>query len=217
MVTRAGKMKRAAMEPSSADVMDLELTKAHTILDRFSRHFTLRKSEGRVFLMEAAAYPQPLSAEKLAEGYAVDPLAPSLAFADSKTGDKLGGEKLRCYRVLDSYPAGAASFAAKWITTQVLAEMEAGVASGCECMGDFGSVHLTLRLPRLPHMTAEIRHNGGAVLPGGFAPGTQGFDSFFSVPTDGSRACCCCMPLRGPRALMRRPANLPLPIPYARS
>lgn len=106
-------MKRAAMDPSAADVLDLEMTKAHVILDRFSRHFTLRKSEGRVILMEAAALPQPLTAEKLAKGYAVDPLAPTLGFADSKTGGKLGGETLRCYRVLDSYPAGAAPFAAK--------------------------------------------------------------------------------------------------------
>lgn len=84
--------------------------------------------------------------------------------------------------------------------------MEAGIAPGCECIGAFGSLHLTLRLPRLPHMTTEIRHTGGAGLPGGFAPGTQGFDAFFAVPTDGSRAWRCCKP-------PRRPALMPQPFP----
>ena len=163
-------MKRTHVEHPSIDVLDLELTKVNPILDRFSSHLVLRKADGRVLLMEAAALPQPLTPEKLAEGYAVDPISPTMAFVDSK-GGVLGGEKLRCYRVLNNHPAGAAAFAAKFIWTQVLVEMEAGIAPGCECIGDFSAVHLTLRLPRLPHVTAELRHSGGASYPGGFLPG----------------------------------------------
>ncbi len=166
--------------------------------------------------MEAAALPQPLTAEKVAEGRCVDTLARTLGFADSKTGGKLSEEMPRCCRVLGSYPVGAAPFASKYITTQLLAELEAGVAPGCECMGNFGSLHLTLRLPRLPHVTAEIRHTGGASLPGGFAPGTTGFDAFFSVPTDGSRAWRCCKPLRGPISTDAIAPSRPPPNPSQR-
>ena len=199
--------KRAAMDPSSTDVLDLELTKANMVMNTFSRHIVLRKTEGRVLLLEAAALPQPLSPEKAAEGFTVDPLSPTLGFADGG----LTGGKLRCYRLLHSYPAGAAPFGAKYIMSQMLAELEAGVAPGCECIGAFGSMRLTLRLPRLPPMTAEILHSGGASLPGGFAPGTKGFDAFFFVPTDGSRAWCLAPILFFKwRALTPTPPALPL-------
>ena len=54
-------MKRTHVEHPSIDVLDLELTKVNPILDRFSSHLVLRKADGRVLLMEAAALPQPLT------------------------------------------------------------------------------------------------------------------------------------------------------------